>query len=212
YNPICSPSCNNGGTCTTDEICNCQGTKFTGKLCDEYYPYKNNKLVIAFFATLNSLIIIIIFIIGYYIYWYMEEPIIKTGKINNSKAVTVDKIINVVGGIAITQCVIMIIGLFNNSYYITDKYTNTNKVYYKCQYPNIEIINDFIKIVTLSFSCVLAYTTKSISNNYKEKLSASVYVYIITTFIKYIFSSYSKSIPFSTEIEEIKMEKYGLRY
>jgi len=43
-------------------------------------------------------------------------------------------------GISLIHIIVIVIGMTTNSYIAIDAYTKELKLYYKCQYPKIEII------------------------------------------------------------------------
>ncbi|OUM61676.1 hypothetical protein PIROE2DRAFT_12271, partial [Piromyces sp. E2] len=64
YKPKCEPSCQNGGKCINDNICNCDGTLHKGQLCSDYYELgRLEKYDIAMTIISCNICIIYIFIL-----------------------------------------------------------------------------------------------------------------------------------------------------
>ncbi|KAL6612841.1 7 transmembrane sweet-taste receptor of 3 GCPR-domain-containing protein [Neocallimastix sp. 'constans'] len=78
YIPKCQPSCNTG-KCINMNLCDCTGTHYTGKYCDEYKHLKrNNYIDIGLSIIIYFLICITILIIFITIY-FKDKPNIKGG-------------------------------------------------------------------------------------------------------------------------------------
>jgi len=78
YKPICDPPCING-KCVSDNYCECNGTVYKGKTCNEYYKLERNGLVdlLVFINSIILMILIVTIIIGVFV--YKDNSIIKAG-------------------------------------------------------------------------------------------------------------------------------------
>eukprot|EP00833_Pecoramyces_ruminatium_P010066 jgi/Orpsp1_1/1184098/evm.model.c7180000088000.1 len=76
YKPICEHSCNTG-LCVNENVCNCDGTPYTGKYCNEYLKSERKKIIIYIALAIVIFIFFCIIFFSFGIYWYIYDPIIK---------------------------------------------------------------------------------------------------------------------------------------
>ncbi|ORX42549.1 hypothetical protein BCR36DRAFT_306636 [Piromyces finnis] len=78
YKPVCDPMCNSG-ICINDNICDCSKTKFRGKLCDERYQLKRNKIMDNLTFLLCLILISIQIILIIFVFKFRNNKVIKSG-------------------------------------------------------------------------------------------------------------------------------------
>eukprot|EP00833_Pecoramyces_ruminatium_P007348 jgi/Orpsp1_1/1181380/evm.model.c7180000077019.1 len=76
YLPYCEFSCNLG-KCVNNNICDCQGTHYTGKFCDQYFKLERIKKLDDLINILSTLLLSSILIIGIFTILQRENPNIK---------------------------------------------------------------------------------------------------------------------------------------
>lgn len=79
YQPICSPSCNNGGKCVNNNVCNCNGTLHVGQFCDEHLKLERNKNLDISLKVIISILITITVITAVMVVIYRHHPVFKAG-------------------------------------------------------------------------------------------------------------------------------------
>ncbi|ORX43048.1 hypothetical protein BCR36DRAFT_147567 [Piromyces finnis] len=80
YIPECEHSCENGGKCVNDNICDCSKTGYTGKTCNEYYKLRRHKVFDIFIRILASFICFILLVLIIVIKIVNSMQIKKSGK------------------------------------------------------------------------------------------------------------------------------------
>jgi len=102
YSAKCEFGCGPRGTCVNNDLCDCTGTNFEGKYCNEYIKLVRNSLIDILFIIMASIILFTIIVtIGMTVY-FKNKPIIKGGGFEFLIIILIGLIINTVNIISLT--------------------------------------------------------------------------------------------------------------
>ncbi|KAG4108486.1 hypothetical protein H8356DRAFT_919115 [Neocallimastix lanati (nom. inval.)] len=164
YVPKCQPSCNKG-LCVNDNICDCTGTFFKGKYCNEYAQLKRNIFYDNILFIISSILIICsVFLIGKIIR-HRKREIIRNGTIFNYAYV-------ILRTMKRNHVVCLLLDIC--------KKLGFSLVFGSILVKTLRIYNALIfNVIILIFGYYYIYCIRNLKEQYRESTTVPVYTYII---------------------------------